>query len=171
MLIKQKNKLFDLQPPSGLKFVYVEGKGLGVFADRNFQNGEDIISFINTFVDRDHATSEAVQVTDDTYLDTEWLVTEAFINHSCDPNAKLEVRLDQPSSAYVAIKDIAKDEEITFNYLATEYDMVKNGGDFECACGSPDCYHHIQCFKYLTRDQQEKLKLLLLPYLANKLSK
>ena len=171
MLIKQKNKLFDIQPPNGLKFVYVEGKGLGVFADRNFKNGEDIISFANTLVDRDHASSEAVQITDDKYLDTDELVTEAFINYSCNPNAKLEIRLDQPSSAYVAIRDIAKDEEIAFNYLATEYDMVQNGGDFECACGSANCYHHIQGFKYLTQEQQEKLRPLLLPYLADKLQK
>ena len=171
MLVKQKNKLFDLQPPDGLKFVYVEGKGLGVFADRNFKSGEAIISFANTLVDRDHASSEAVQITDDKFLDTEWLVTEAFINHSCNPNAKLEIHLDQPSSAYVAIRDIAKDEEIAFNYLATEYDMVKNGGNFECACGSPDCYHQIQGFKYLTDGQQEKLRLLLLPYLVDKLKK
>ena len=170
MLIKQKNKLFDVQPPDGLKFVYVEGKGPGVFADRNFKSGEDIISFPNTLVDRNHASSEAVQITDDKYLDTEWLVTEAFINHSCNQNAKLEVHLDQPSSAYVAIKDITKDEEIAFNYLTTEYDMVQNDGDFECACGSPDCYHHIRGFKYLTPEQQQKLKPLLLPYLASKLS-
>lgn len=169
MLIKQNNKLFDLPPPPGLKFVYVEGKGLGVFADRDFKNGEDIVVFANTLVDRDHATSEAVQVTDDEYLDTEQLVPEAFINHSCDPNAKLEFRPGQPTSAYAAIKDIAKDKEITFNYLSTEYDMVKNGGDFECVCGEPNCYRHIQGFKYLTREQQEKLKPLLLPYLADKL--
>jgi hypothetical protein len=169
MLIKQHNKLFELQPPVGLKFVYVEGKGLGVFADRKFMKGEDIISFANTLVEREHASSEAVQVTDDKYLDTEWLVPEAFINHGCDPNAKLDLRLDQPTSAYVAVKDILRDEEITFNYLTTEYDMEKNGGDFECACGSPKCYHRIRGFKYLTREQQEELRPLLLPYLKTKL--
>ena len=171
MLIKQKNKLFNLQPPDGLKFAYIEGKGVGVFADRNFNNGEDIISFENTLVDRDHASSEAVQVTDDKYLDTEWLVAEAFINHSCNPNAKLDLRLDRPSSAYVAIRDIAKDEEITFNYLSTEYDMVQNDGDFKCVCGFPRCHHYIRGFKYLTRERQEELKPLLLPYLADKLRK
>lgn len=166
MLIKQRNRLFDLQPPAGLKFVYAESKGLGVLADREFKAGEDIISFANTLVDPEHKSSEAVQVTKDKYLDTEWLVTEAFINHSCNPNAKLDLRLDKPESAYVATKDIAKDEEIAFNYLTTEYDM--NEG-FVCKCGSRDCYGVIRGFKYLNQEQQRALRPLLLPYLAEKL--
>ena len=168
MLIKQKNKLFEVAPPVGLKFVYVEGKGLGVFADKEFRSGEDIITFKNTLVDLAHKSAEAVQVTEDQYLDTEWLVTEAFINHSCIPNAKLDLRLDKPESAYLAIKDIARDQEITFNYLATEYDM--GDGSFTCRCGTEGCYGQIRGFKYLTLEQQEKLRPLLLPYLINKLS-
>jgi hypothetical protein len=166
MLIKQKNKLFDIQAPSGLKFVYVEGKGLGVFADKDFKVDENIISFANTLVDEDRKSAEAVQVTEDQYLDTEWLTTEAFINHSCDPNAKLYFRQDKPESAYVAIRDIAKDEEIVFNYFTTEYDM---GDGFECQCGYGNCHGRIRGFKYLSREEQENLRPLLLPYLVAKL--
>ena len=166
MLIKQRDKLFEMKSPEGLKFVYAEGKGLGLFADREFKGGEDVISFENTLVDRKHASIEAVQVDEDIYLDTEWLTPEAFINHSCSPNTKLDVRLDQPTSAYVAVRDISKDEEITFNYLTTEYDMADG---FTCACGSPNCYHRIRGFKYLTHEQQLELDPLLLPYLKEKL--
>lgn len=169
MFIKQRNKLFDLEPPKGLRFVYAEGKGLGIFASRQFNMGEDIISFANTLVDRAHASFEAVQVTDNQYLDTEWLVPEAFINHSCNPNAKLDFRPNQQASAYIAIKDIANDEEITFNYLTTEYDMEKSGRDFDCMCGSTQCHHHIRGFKHLALEQQNELVPLLLPYLAKKI--
>lgn len=166
MLIKQRNKVFDLQSPEGLTFVYVEGKGLGLLTDRNFNRGGDVISFPNTLVRRGQESNEAVQVADDTYLDGEWLTPESFMNHNCNPNTKLDFRPDQPASAYVAVRDISKGEEVTFNYLATEYDMTNK---FECTCGSPNCYHHIRGFKHLTREQQEELRPLLLPYLAEKL--
>lgn len=166
MLIKQREKLFDLEPPQGLKFIYVEGKGIGVFTDREFRAGEDIISFVNTLVGAEHKSAEAVQVDENQYLDTEWLVTEAFVNHSCDPNARLDFRPGEPESAYVAIRDIAKNEEITFNYCATEYDM---GEGFECRCGAEHCYGRVRGFRYLTREQQEKLRPLLLSYLIAKI--
>lgn len=166
MLIKQRNKLFDLQSPKELKFVYVEAKGLGVFADRDFKKGQDVISFPNTLVDRDKSSAEAVQVTEDQFLDTEWLTPEAFINHDCSPNTRLDFRPDHSTSAYAAIKNIKKNEEVTFNYLTTEYDM---GSGFECVCGSVNCFHQIRGFRYLTREQQKGLKPLLLPYLQKKI--
>jgi len=168
MLIKQRNRLFDLETPSSLKFVYVEGKGLGIFADRGFKKGDEVISFPNYLVDEAHASFESVRVTEDQWLDSEWLTPEAFINHSCDPNMKLDFRPDQPTSAYVAIKDIAPDEEIAFNYLTIDWDTQTDA--FECHCGAKNCYGIIQGLKYLTREQQEELRAYLLPYLAEKLN-
>jgi hypothetical protein len=166
MLLRQREKLFELQPPVGLKFVYCEGKGMSVFADRGFSVGETVIDFPNTLVHTKDASEEAVQVDDDLWIDTEWLVPEAFINHSCDPNTKLEYRPNEPTSRYAAIKPIARDEEITFNYNTTEWD-AKQG--FDCECSSSKCVHHIRGLKYLTQEQQEELRPLLLPYLIVRL--
>ena len=165
MLIKQRDRLFDIQPPAGLKFVYVEGKGMGLFADRDFKEGETVIDFPNTLVSTKDASTEAVQVDEDLWIDSEWLEPEAFINHSCNPNAKLDYTPDQETSRYATVKLISKDEEITFNYNATEWES----DGFDCACGSSNCYKHVQGLKYLSPEQQEALKSQLLPYLLKRL--
>lgn len=36
-------------------------------------------------------TPEAVQMSDNKFVDTKYLVPEDFINHSCSPNAKLDI--------------------------------------------------------------------------------
>ena len=166
MLIKQHNKLFDLKVPKSLKIVYVHGKGLGVFTNKNFRKGETVIHFRADVVPRSKASAEAVTVDDKFSIDTKWLVPEAFINHSCSANTKIDVIRFR----YIAIKNIRKDQEITYNYLTTEYDMKKNGDGFKCECGSRNCLGHIKGFKYLTHLQKLKLKPYLTPFLLKKIS-
>ncbi len=161
MLIKQRDKLFKLAIPNSLKIVYVWGKGLGLFADRNFKKGETVIHFKADLVATSKASPEAVTVDDKFCIDTKWLVPEAFINHSCSANTKIDV----VGFRYIAIKNIRKNEEITYDYNTTEYDMKKSGDDFQCECGSKNCLGRIRGFKYLTRAQKMKLKPYLTPFL------
>ncbi len=56
-----------------------------------------------------------------------------WINHSCDPNAKLNIAKGSPS--LIAIRDILADEEITVDYNQTEVQGVK----LECTCKSGSC--------------------------------
>lgn len=53
-----------------------------------------------------------------------------YFNHSCDPNCGFDGRY-----RLVAMRDIARDEQLTFDYAMAE--MVDQ--PFECACGSPRC--------------------------------
>jgi len=168
MLIKQHDKIFDLKTPASLRLIYVEGKGLGLFANKTFKKGEVAISFPNTLVNKLRATSEAVQVTDKKYLDTTWLVPEAFINHSCDPNTVLDFQPNKKISCYKTIRAIKKNEEITFNYNATDWDSKKES--FKCNCGSKNCYGIIQGLKYLSETQQDNLRPFILPFLLKKLN-
>jgi len=161
MLIKQHNKLFELKVPRSLKIVYIHGKGLGVFANRNFRPGETLIHFKADIVPHAEASAEAVMIDDKVSLDTKWLVPEAFINHSCSPNTTIDV----VSFRYVAMREIRKDEEMTYNYNTTEYDM---GDGFKCECGSRRCLGRIKGFKHLTRTQKLKLKPFLTPFLLKK---
>jgi hypothetical protein len=62
-----------------------------------------------------------------------------------------------------ALKDIRAGEEVKINYAATEYEMHDC---FQCDCGSPSCLRTIRGFKFLTRNQQLKLKPYLAPYLS-----
>lgn len=166
MLIKQHDRLFDLKIPKTLKVVYVWGKGLSLFANKRFKKGDRIIYLKGKLVNAADSTPEAVQMSDNKFIDTKYLVPEDFINHSCLPNTKL----DTEKRWFIAIKNISKNKEITFNYLTTEWDMKKYGADFKCVCGSKNCFGHIKGFKYLSRAEKLKLKPLLSPLLSKKIS-
>ena len=88
--------------------------------------------------------------------------TVGYLNHGCDPN----VFLDFTCLCVRALKDIRAGEEAKINYAATEYEMHDS---FRCDCGSPGCLRMIGGFKFLTRDQQLKLKPYLAPYLLRRL--
>jgi SET domain-containing protein len=89
--------------------------------------------------------------------------TVGYLNHGCEPN----VFLDFSCLCVRALRDICTGEEVKINYLATEYEMHDS---FRCDCGSPECFRTIRGFKFLTRDQQLKLKPYLAPYLLRRLN-
>ncbi len=162
--IKDHGRLFNLWVPNHLKIVYQPLRGLSLFSNKNFKKGEKIF-FKGKIVEADKAAPEAVQIDERHFLDTYNYVPEDFINHNCNPSTKIDIQ----KRCFIAIKNIPKNTEITFNYLTTEYDMKKLGTDFVCHCGSKNCYGHIRGFKYLTLQQKRKLKLYLSPFLLKKL--
>jgi len=89
--------------------------------------------------------------------------TVGYLNHSCDPN----VFLDFSCLCVRALRDIRAGEEVAINYAATEYEMHDS---FPCHCGSPACLGIIRGFKFLTTDQQLRLKPYLAPYLLRRLN-
>ena len=54
-----------------------------------------------------------------------------FLNHHCNPNAKILVIDDVEEAIVVARKHIYKSEEITFDYETTEPELA---APFECNC-------------------------------------
>lgn len=54
-----------------------------------------------------------------------------FMNHSCDPNAGIRGQVTT-----VAMRDIAADEEVSFDYAMTD---ASDFDTFECQCGAPEC--------------------------------
>ena len=55
-----------------------------------------------------------------------------FTNHSCQPNAVLRIR--QGRVEFYAMREVARDEEITVNYGETHHE-----GRLRCRCGMPGC--------------------------------
>ncbi|MBL8189061.1 MAG: SET domain-containing protein-lysine N-methyltransferase [Acidobacteria bacterium] len=53
-------------------------------------------------------------------------------NHSCDPNGRFD-----ESGMLVAVRAIAAEEEITFDYLA--HPLPASPWNFECLCGASNC--------------------------------
>ncbi|MFP4472389.1 MAG: TrmH family RNA methyltransferase [Candidatus Omnitrophota bacterium] len=86
--------------------------------------------------------------------------TARFINHSCAPNA--EAQLVHGHIWIVALTDIKKGQEITYNY---NYDF-DNHEDHPCRCGSPNCVGYILAeehwpklrFKKNSRKPRRKLR-------------
>lgn len=84
-----------------------------------------------------------------------------FINHSCSPNAFL----DLSTLELRALRDLDEGEEVSLNYCATEEELC---APFECDCGSPDCYGTVRGFRFLSQAQQEALGPLASPWLRRK---
>lgn len=71
-----------------------------------------------------------------------------FLNHACDPNAALR------GPELVALRHVDRDEEITFDYNTTEWDMAD---PFRCECGAAACYGRVRGFKHLDAEARERI--------------
>jgi hypothetical protein len=151
--------------PSHVKSVIIGGKGRALIANKNFKGGEAILPLKGIFRKCSESTPDAVQLGRNKFIDSDHRYAEDHMNHGCDPST----RIDFDSMKFVALRDIKKGEEITYNYLTTEYDLVKDREDFDCKCGSKNCLGRIKGFKFLSRGQKMKLKPLLSPFLKKKL--
>lgn len=79
-----------------------------------------------------------------------------YLNHSCRPNAAFQGR------RLIALRDIAAEDEVTFDYNSTEYEIA---AAFACRCGSCDG-RLIRGFKHLSPAEQARLAPRLAPHLA-----
>jgi SET domain-containing protein len=134
--------------------------GRGRFALESIGRDEAIIEFHHESL-LASPTRRSVQLDEGKHLHGR-LRSVGLLNHSCEPNSWVDVK----TNCVRATRNIAKGEEITFNYLTTEYDMHDG---FQCRCGSARCYESIRGFKHLSREQQLALKPYLTPYLSRKL--
>jgi len=127
-------------------------KGRGIFAVCDIRKGEIISSFTGPRVKIEHLDEYPQEVVDHLFnvgTDEYILAKEPEVrtNHSCDPNAGIVNDV-----CLIAMRDIRKDEEITFDYsIIINDDWVLN-----CLCGSPICRGIIG--KYRDLPQEIKLK-------------
>ena len=93
----------------GLILRHTGPKGLGVFAARDFAEGERVLRFGGSLL---HAQSiadftHAIQVDKDLFLGPSGGMDD-FVNHSCDPNSKLKSA--PPGLELYALRPIAEGE-------------------------------------------------------------
>lgn len=113
-------------------------------------------------------TRYSIQVSKDRHIESEYSpenhsYPEAqwrFMNHSCKPNAYLKF----PGLELVALADIQAGEEIFYNYLSTELQLIS---PFECNCGTPECYKNIRGYKYLSPQERQQLAYITAPHLVD----
>lgn len=118
-----------------------------------------------------HPNRYSVQVDEDVHLnpfdgpEADDLTRRApwqFMNHACEPTTRLL------GINVFAVRDLHAGEEVTFNYLTTEYHMAE---PFACHCGSPRCLGRIGGFKLLPAAERERLRPWLAPHLMRRLSR
>ncbi|MFQ5871684.1 MAG: SET domain-containing protein [Candidatus Geothermarchaeales archaeon] len=159
-----------LIPPAGNHFVIkkAKNKGLGVFALRDFDEGEPIFH-----VDLTRLKKYSVkQISENPELDAvsdhadyvghgRYVIDHSpasYMNHSCEPNTYVKMKT-------IAVKDIfarrliRRGEELIHDYTATSVDQFAGKGFWkeECKCGSNNCRGILQGdFFKLPRSLQKK---------------
>jgi len=112
-------------------------QGTGVFANKSMKSGDVVL-----IIDDSHLVTDESVLTpqqhefDLDYVDGKTILMqspEKFINHSCEPNVYVKTR--DGNRCVLAIRDIAVDEEITYDYAVNG----DNNGTFVCHCGSSNC--------------------------------
>lgn len=78
-----------------------------------------------------------------------------YFNHSCDANTAIRGHV-----TVVALKNIKKGEEVTFDYSTTESDIFWR---FKCNCGVKDCRGIVESIQFLSPKTFNKY----MPYIPN----
>ena len=127
---------------------------LRLVASRSFSIGESILTVdgviqsvpsrysIQIGIDQ-HVEQPSATTRDQERLRYPW----RFLNHACAPNASLHGR------DLRALRAIDEGEEITFDYLTTEFEMAT---PFRCACGASSCQGEIRGFRHLSAEQRAR---------------
>lgn len=129
--------------------------GLGVMAREPIAAGEVLVALAHVFIET--REQHTIQI-DEHRHQAGTREIDDYLNHSCEPSA----RLDAERLCFVAARDIAPGEAVTFNYLTSEWDMV---APFDCKCGSQRCFGVIRGFRHLNEEERARLEPLLTPFL------
>ncbi len=122
--------------------------GRGVFTEELIPASTLIIRFSGPFLRYNQTTAStyALQIGPDLYIGASGGLDD-FINHSCDPNAGLQIT--GTTADLHAIRDIQAGEEIFFDYSTT---LDEDDFTMSCLCGAPSCRRTIRDGKYLPEE-------------------
>lgn len=136
--------------------------GKGAFASEPIAAGDPIIVFTGPLLHRSEVDFDNyhLQIGESLYLGPSGGADD-YINHSCRPNSGFHGGL-----TLFALRDIAADEEVTWDY-STAIDEEDFAG-FPCTCGAPDCRRTVRSFRHLPAAVQDRLRPLLLSYLGGR---
>ena len=115
--------------------------GRGLFAREPISKDEIVVvkgGYIMTHAQRDEVELRVgpaeIQITEDLFIGPATRAEREggmmHLNHSCDPNLGVQGQI-----AFVALRDLAADEELTFDYAMTDDEPYA----MECNCRAPIC--------------------------------
>lgn len=138
--------------------------GKGVFARSNIKKGELVASFDGKKYDDDFEDwTKDLQTHTIQFAKTKWRDSKGiarYINHSCDPNCGIKRLFD-----VVAMRDIKKGEQITWDYEMTE---KSDWFRMKCKCGSQLCRKVIGNYKNMPLDVRKRYKGFISKWLLPK---
>jgi SET domain-containing protein len=149
---------------------------MGVFAKTNLKKGERLaifggdIMFIDEINDLPEKQQEYPMQIEERFVLGSRSATEPedtdFFNHSCEPNSGFKGQI-----FLVAMRDIKKDEEITFDYAMVVSESVGSSIIFEmeCECGSPVCRKRITENDWMLPELQRKYDGYFSQYIQEKI--
>jgi hypothetical protein len=135
----------------------IEGRGL--FAKEPIAQGEIVVvkgGYVMTTDQRNKVAAymgpSDIQITEDLHIgpttpkDREGGMMH--LNHSCEPNLGLQGQI-----VFIALRDISKDEELTFDYAMTDDDPHD---EMQCNCGASSCRGTVTGRDWKRADLQRK---------------
>ncbi|WP_375559771.1 SET domain-containing protein-lysine N-methyltransferase [Bernardetia sp. OM2101] len=136
-----------------------KSKGEGMITTKSFEKGEIVmIGKIAKLLGGNH--SHASQMGENTWAIHEGIIHK--INHSCASNCG--IRLNKTGAHdIIAIKQIAKGEELTLDYAMRNYQI--DHFPYECKCGAVECRTHITGWKDLPQHTKKLYAPWAAPYL------
>jgi hypothetical protein len=163
------NKLSYISPKAVARESKIQGRGL--FASEPIKKGEIVcvkgghVFNRKTLVEVQPSLGPAeIQIGDDLFIgpldadDREGSMI--FINHSCEPNIGVKGQI-----VFVAMRDIAADEELTHDWAMTDDDDYS----MECNCGAASCRKLVTGQDWRKKDLQEKYQGYVSWYLTQKI--
>ncbi|MBP7735098.1 MAG: SET domain-containing protein [Spirochaetes bacterium] len=147
-------------------------KGKAVFAGSDIARGEVVCEFTGPTYTmaqylelHDPENNHFLQIDEDSFMGPSGNADD-LINHSCNPNGGLTCR--DGKILYIAIRDIRKDEELSFDYSTT---MDEDCWEMECLCGDAACRGTVRDFKHLPGDVKKKYIDLnvVMPYILKRI--
>jgi len=142
-----------MKPPSVFILKRSSIHNVGIFAKNDIATGTRIIEYVGEKITAKEGKRRAESSTDIHHNDQKSGAVYVFelnqrhsidgnvpyntarhINHSCDPNSQTDII--RGKIWIIAIKDIKKGEEITYNY---SYDFNDDYKDHPCRCGTERC--------------------------------
>lgn len=143
-------------PKTGKRRSGIEGRGL--FAKEPISRGETVVikgGYVLTKAQRDEVASELgpaeIQIDEDLFIGPatpeEREGGMMHLNHSCEPNLGLQGQI-----VFVALRDIVRDEELTFDYAMTDDEPY----EMQCNCRAPSCRGTITGQDWKNNEIQQK---------------
>lgn len=138
--------------------------GKGLFAKAEIKKGELIASFDGKILGWNapwnrYQLSHAIQ-----FEKRRWRLSKGFadrINHSCEPNCGVRNLFD-----IVAMRDIKRGEELTWNYEMTEDN--ESGWTMRCHCGAKSCHKVISGYRNMPAASRKRYKKYISQWLIDK---